>query len=136
MNMQAGKVSLACLCRLLRLKLSSCASWQYRISTIAEMQHRSLVQTRVAAATQFARHASVQRHKIASCAALKRVAATGGAAAGGTVTAPQAPDISTSTRQEPSRVTAATVEDIKGFHKSQLHEYDYVVEDSMVSSRA
>lgn len=39
----------------------------------------------------------------------------------------------TSKASKPYRVTNTTIQDIKDFHKSQLCEYDYVVDDSWVS---
>lgn len=34
---------------------------------------------------------------------------------------------------QPYRVTDTTINDIKAFHKSQLSEYDYIVQDAWVS---
>lgn len=36
------------------------------------------------------------------------------------------------TKQQPYRVTQATIDDIKAFHKSQLCEYDYIAEEDWV----
>lgn len=51
------------------------------------------------------------------------------------VSAPKAADLnnsSTARAKQPYRVSDTTIEDIKAFHKSQLCEYDYLVDGSWV----
>ena len=47
---------------------------------------------------------------------------------------PTIPSSQPQAQSKPYRVTNETIKDIKDYHKSQLCEYDYVVDDSMVSN--
>jgi len=93
--------------------------------------HRSVVIGRGCAPAATCRPS--KRRLIASCAAARRDVAANFASTA--VSAPKAADLnssSTAHAKQPYRVSDTTIEDIKAFHKSQLCEYDYLVDGSWV----
>jgi hypothetical protein len=70
------------------------------------------------------------------CASSLRDVSAGVASVKSAPTAESSTSTATQIRQEPYRVTDATIEDIKSYHKSQIREYDYIADDSWVSKHA
>jgi hypothetical protein len=68
-----------------------------------------------------------------SCAASQRDVSAGVASVSVSAPTGESSTTHTSKPSKPYRVTNTTIQDIKDFHKSQLCEYDYVVDDSWVS---
>jgi hypothetical protein len=77
-----------------------------------------------------------KRSRLVPCASVQRDVSAGVASVTSAPTADSSTSTATQTRQEPYRVTETTIEDIKSYHKSQIREYDYVVDDSWVRRHA
>jgi hypothetical protein len=124
------------------MKTRAASCWSRSISfgqlvkMLQQQHHRSTALRHETATASVATCKPPGTSRRVSCAASQRDVSAGVASV--TVSAPTA-DSSTTQSSKPSkpyRVTNTTIQDIKDFHKSQLREFDYVVDDSWVSRAA
>lgn len=101
----------------------------------ADMLQRSYLRQNAAAAAKSACKPA-KWSLLVPCASLQRDVSAGVASVTSAPTAESSTSTATQIRQEPYRVTDATIADIKSYHKSQIREYDYIVDGSWVSRHA